>query len=106
VGYSNTTNFVDPSWPDLYFILSGQGIEKSQAQASRVQGQKPGTFDKYYTPHVGKDAVIATIFLARPPSINEGGEIKLASNNHNDPPLIDPKYLKDPADVQAIIDGS
>jgi len=83
----------------------GHGIEKAQAEVDTVQGQKPGTFAKYYAPHVGKDAVVAYIELMRPPSINEGGEIKLSSNNHEDPPLIDPQYLKNPADVQDLIDG-
>ena len=40
--------------------------------------------------------------LVRPKSI---GELKLKDNNPNSPPIINPRYLQHPNDVQALIEG-
>ena len=104
VGYSNSTNFDDPSWPNIYYILAGVGISRLKAEVSTVEGQKPGTFDKYFAPHVGKDAVSITQSFVRPKD-NPNGYVRLASKNHEDPPLIDPLYLKDRETMERIIDG-
>ncbi len=105
VGYSDSPNFAEPSWPDLHHIISGEGIKKSLAHVSTVQGHKSGTFDKYFAPHVGKDAVAATGMVARSEAFSKG-TLRLASKNHVDPPFIDPKFLDLPTELQKMVDGT
>jgi len=105
IGYSNSSNFEDPSWPDLYHIVNAQGIDQGQGKPSSIQNQRPGTFDKYYQPHLKKDAIVAAVFVVRRTGNRTDGNVRLASSNHDDSPLIDPKYLNDQMDVEQLIDG-
>ena len=52
--------------------------------------------------HKGKDGVSIMPALLRPKST---GTIKLASANHQDHPLIDPQYLKNPDDVNTLVEA-
>lgn len=49
--------------------------------------------------HIG---VTILVILLHPGS---HGEIKLKSKDPFDPPLIDPKYLSDPRDVEILVEG-
>ena len=52
--------------------------------------------------HFGKDGVTLLPALLRPKST---GIIKLRSANHEEHPLIDPNYLKDPDDVKTLVEA-
>ena len=104
IGYINSKSNADHSWPDLYFILGGRGITPQNAEVNTITGTKPGSFDKYYAPYVGKDAVYFIVDVCRPKS-NPDGSIRLASKNHEDKPLIDPLYLRDSSVTQLMTEG-
>lgn len=48
------------------------------------------------------DAFGLIITLVRPKSV---GQIQLKDKNWETPPLIDPKYLENPQDVKALVEG-
>ena len=52
--------------------------------------------------NMGKDGVTFLPKLLRPKSI---GTIRLASNNYQDHPIIDPEYLKHPDDVKTLVEA-
>ena len=51
---------------------------------------------------MGKDGVTFLPNLLRPKSM---GTIRLASNNYQDHPIIDPQYLKHPDDVKTLVEA-
>ena len=51
---------------------------------------------------LGKDGVTFLPKLLRPKSI---GTVRLASNNYQDHPIIDPQYLKHSDDVNTLVDA-
>ena len=85
-------------------MLSGHGIDKSQSEVSSIETKKKGTFDKYYKPYVGRDAVVASVSFVRPKT-SPDGSVRLASKSFRDKPKIDPQYLRNPYDVERLIDG-
>ena len=52
--------------------------------------------------NMGKDGVTFLPKLLRPKSM---GTVRLASNNYQDHPIIDPEYLKHPDDVKTLVEA-
>lgn len=68
------------------------------------QGLKDEVWEEYYTPILNRNRITVTVNGLRPKS---RGTVRLASTNHLDNPLIDPKYFSDlgDQDVNVIIEG-
>jgi hypothetical protein len=73
----------NPSWPDIQILGLGIGAQMPNGESSESIG--------------------CFIFLKRPRS---NGIVRLASNNPNDPPIVDPKYLTHPSDIDRLLDGN
>ena len=101
IGYITSPSLEDRTWPDLYTIIAAQGIETGFASVGR--STRNGTYDVYYGPHVGKDAIQVFMALMKPNSPR--GEIKLASSNPDDLPIIDPKIFGHPSDSRRMAEG-
>lgn len=103
LGYITSEEFKDPSWPDIYLIVSGRGIDNGFGPGlAKGLGGKPNVFESYLQPYIGQDAHQIRVILARPKST---GEIRLASSNPDDMPLINPNYYASEMDVKRMIEG-
>ena len=70
-----------------------------------MYGELLGFSDEHRTlnaKNMGKDGVTFLPKLLRPKS---NGTIRLASNNYQDHPIIDPEYLKHPDDVKTLVEA-
>ncbi len=65
-------------------------------------GYKDGVMQKYFAPVVGKDVFFHVLSLNLPKSV---GQVKLRSNNPRQRLSIDPNYLDNKQDVQAVMEG-
>ncbi|KAG8178666.1 hypothetical protein JTE90_025589 [Oedothorax gibbosus] len=65
-------------------------------------GLKPDIYKKMYEPYENATCYICVAHNLQPKS---RGSVTLSSTDPHDPPLLDPKYLSDPSDIQAIVDG-
>jgi choline dehydrogenase-like flavoprotein len=84
--------------------MSDSGVHKTLAdEFTYILGLRPGLLQKYYGPHVGKDANFVLAMLGKSKSV---GEIRLASASPWDKPIIDPKYFSHPDDIKAMIEGT
>ena len=91
-------------WPDLLLEgftwggLYGNVINDLE----KTMDFKRDILEKYYDGHIGNDSFVVVVSLGRPKGC---GELKLASTDPFQPPLIDPKYLHDPDDRQVFLEG-
>ena len=69
---------------------------------TRASNIKPEFFNTLLGSNIGKDGFYFVVALVRPHS---KGLITLRDNNPLSPPVIDPKYLEDPRDVNSILKG-
>ncbi|XP_055933901.1 L-sorbose 1-dehydrogenase-like [Argiope bruennichi] len=81
---------------ELYFLEISKEIAKYQV------GLHPLVYDFVYGPYENDPVFICVSHLLHPKS---KGTVRLQSTNPYDPPLIDPNYYEDPADVEAIVKG-
>ncbi|ODN00431.1 Protein PTCD3, mitochondrial [Orchesella cincta] len=90
-------------WPDLQLYLMSVGMYESFTEdISSLTKVRKDLLDKYLASALGKDAFLLLINLAR---VKSFGELKLASKNPFQQPLIDPRYLSDPHDLKVIMEG-
>jgi choline dehydrogenase-like flavoprotein len=93
----------DPSYPDIYLTYLANGNFKGYAAGFEAgNGIKPGIFQEYMKADEGKDSFMTLVVLATPKSY---GEIKLASADPMEHPLIDPNYLSHPDDIKVFVEG-
>ncbi|KAF8782617.1 Glucose dehydrogenase like protein [Argiope bruennichi] len=85
-------------FPDyqLYFIEINKQIAKYQT------GLKPLLYDLAISPYENDPLFACLSSILHPKS---RGTVRLQSTNPYDPPLIDPNYYDDPADVEAVVKG-
>lgn len=79
-----------PSAPGIYSILEKTGSIKKGMLTSYL-----GNSDK-------KDAFFINVMLSK---YQSRGEMKLASTNPMDKPLLNPRYLSHPEDIKILVDG-
>ena len=92
------------SWPDIELYMVGLGIYSSIAEdISTMVGMDPGHVKHLLSPHIGRDSFYMLTSLVRPRS---RGEILLRDSNPETPPLIDPRYFDDEADLKALTEGN
>ena len=99
----NEKNAKPCKWPDLQLYFAPLSFfALSQSMLTRASNVKPEFFSTLLGSNVGKDGFYFVIALVRPHS---KGLITLKDNNPLSPPVIDPKYLEDPRDVNSILKG-
>ncbi|XP_054282802.1 glucose dehydrogenase [FAD, quinone]-like [Macrosteles quadrilineatus] len=102
VGMVNTLGRTD-ELPDLQFMALPGGLSSDAGVVlKRVMGITDKLWREYFAELVGTPVATLLPTVLHPHS---RGCIKLRSKNPNDPPVIDPRYLSDPRDVQVLIRG-
>ncbi|GBN21815.1 L-sorbose 1-dehydrogenase [Araneus ventricosus] len=81
---------------ELYFLEISKEIAKEQV------GLKPLVYKGIFFPYEDDPIFVCVSHLLHPKS---RGTVRLQSTDPYDPPLIDPNYFEDPADVAAIVKG-
>ncbi|GBN68815.1 hypothetical protein AVEN_247257-1 [Araneus ventricosus] len=81
---------------ELYFLEISKEIAKEQV------GLKPLIYKGIFFPYEDGPMFACVSHLLHPKS---RGTVRLQSTDPYDPPLIDPNYFEDPADVAAIVKG-
>ncbi|CAG7834540.1 unnamed protein product [Allacma fusca] len=93
-----------PTWPDTLLLLVGAGLHRSiGADQEKALSFKSGILQKYYKADIGKDANFVTVMIGKPKS---RGELTLRDNYPFSQPLLNPRYLSHPEDVQVLIEGA
>ncbi|CAG7818306.1 unnamed protein product [Allacma fusca] len=91
------------NWPDLQFILLGNGVYSKMApDFARAFHLKPELLKSYLKHAEGKDSFHIIVSVARPKA---RGDIRLSSADPSAPLLIDPHYLENDHDIQVFVDG-
>lgn len=68
----------------------------------KIFGFQPGWWESFYGSHYAQDAVTILPIVLHPKS---RGWVRLQSSNPDDPPLINPRYLTHPDDVQTLVNA-
>jgi len=82
MGYVPSTLYNDLSWPDIQTYVHEEVVVPSGGQPEQ----------HIYIDHA----------LMRPESY---GTVRLASNNPEDRPIIDPRFFEEPNDLERFVDG-
>ncbi|KAJ9594659.1 hypothetical protein L9F63_027356 [Diploptera punctata] len=95
----------DLDYPDIQYQFIRFAFQDKNA--TKIFSDSVGFTEDYYramfdTPNSESEILIPLTVLQRPKS---RGVIKLRSKDPKDPPVIDPRYLSDPRDVQTLIEG-
>lgn len=94
---------VDDDWPDLGItFLSGTAASESGGILRHNFGFTDEIWDSYFKPLVNTDMLQFHLWLLRPLS---RGTIRLSSSDPYAPPLIDPNYFSETADMDTIIES-
>lgn len=100
------TRYSDPESqpPDIQLLILPAGTTFDEGTVLRHNmGLKDKVWNEYFNRKTDAHiAVTILVILLHPWS---HGDIKLKSRNPFDPPLIDPKYLSDPRDVEILVEG-
>ena len=98
------SSLAEKGWPDILLVGATWGGLHANVvnEYERTLDLRREVLEKYYEGHIGNDSFIIAIALGRPTG---RGELKLASEDPFEPPLVDPKYLHDSHDRQALLDG-
>jgi len=81
MGYFTSKTYNDPSWPDIHVYINEQVLDN--------EGQP-------------EETIFVELELVRS---EQTGTIRLASANPEDHPLIDPRFLQNPTDVERVVEG-
>ena len=88
---------------DVQYIISGVSTHGDYGTFFGKSFGLPQSFtDKFSTPYHGTDAATILPVILHPKS---GGTLRLKSANPFEKPLIDPKYLDHPHDLQTLVNG-
>ncbi|XP_035730632.1 glucose dehydrogenase [FAD, quinone]-like isoform X1 [Vespa mandarinia] len=91
------------SKPDLQLMILPLGISTDYGIVLKeAMGISDEVYGKYFSPLENDNVVTIAPVLLHPKSL---GEMKLRSKDPSDEPLIDPKYLSNKYDIDALIDG-
>ena len=103
-GATIESSLAEKGWPDLLLVGEAWGGLYSNVinDLERTMDFRRDILEKYYEGYVGNDTFNIAVALGRPKG---RGELKLASTDPFEPPIIDPKYLHDPHDRQVLLEG-
>lgn len=89
--------------PDLQLMILPAGVSTDGGvHVKNILNIKEQTFNEYFKPLIGKTSISILSILLHPKS---HGFIQLQSKNHEDHPIINPEYLKNPEDLKTITKG-
>ncbi|ODM87786.1 Oxygen-dependent choline dehydrogenase, partial [Orchesella cincta] len=94
-----------PAYPDLQVVqFSVAMYPELPRDLNKLFGIRESYLDSWFNPYhlQNTDARFLIQWLGRPKSV---GQLRLASTNPEDNPIIDPQYLKHPDDVEALLHG-
>ncbi|CAL8076421.1 unnamed protein product [Orchesella dallaii] len=97
--------FAKPSYADLELVQFSVALyPELPRDFNRFFGLTESLLDSWFYPyHIqNTDARFLVLWLGRPKSV---GQLRLASRNPEDNPIIDPQYLKHPEDLEALLYG-
>ncbi|CAL8076486.1 unnamed protein product [Orchesella dallaii] len=97
--------YAKPSYADLQVVqLSVALYPELPRDLNRLFGITESLLDSWFYPYhlQNTDARFPVLWLGRPKSV---GQLRLASRNPEDNPIIDPQYLKHPEDMEALLHG-
>jgi len=96
-------NSGENKWPDTQIFPLAYGVQETVVQDNaHAFNIREEVSEEYFKPLIGKDAFQLIVQLSRP---RARGSIRLAVADPFVPPLIDPNYLDNDADVRVILDG-
>ena len=99
------TKYVNASedFPDFEIhLLSGSPTSDEGQVFKKVQGFTPELWNQVYAPYIDYDTFSLYPVMLRPKSV---GYIKLRSSDPYDSPIIDPKYLTHPDDINSMVEA-
>lgn len=101
VTYFSTATNDDSRHPNTVIDVNTYNIVRNLSQATANYGSNVAQWQDYFRPHLGKQFLLVTSAIYRTYS---RGTVRLASADPTDSPLIDPQYLSDKRDLQALVD--
>ena len=98
------SSLAEKGWPDILLVGGAGGglYDDVVNDLERTMDFRRDILEEYYKGHIGNDTFTIAVALGRPTG---RGELKLASTDPFEPPIIDPKYLQDPHDRQVLLEG-
>lgn len=94
------TKLGEKDWPDIQYTLVGSSI--MVPLLGWAHNLKPGLWEKYGEPYRNNDSFGFGMVLGLPRS---RGEVRLASKNYQDKPIIDARYFDHEDDMKIMVDG-
>jgi choline dehydrogenase-like flavoprotein len=98
--FSTRTND-DPNWPNAVIDVNAYSVARSLAEATDKYGSNIEEWRDFWRPYIGQQYVLITSAIYRTQS---RGTLRLASTDPTDHPLIDPRYLTNINDFEALVD--
>lgn len=98
--FSTRTND-DPQWPNAVIDTNSYNVANNLSQIVAGYGINIRQWEDFWRPHLGRQYVLITSAIYRTYS---RGTIRLASTDPFEHPLIDPRYLSNNRDMQALVD--
>jgi choline dehydrogenase-like flavoprotein len=92
-----------PVYPDLQVVQFSVSLYPDiPRDINAMFGLNVTLMNQWWANYFGQDARTLVLWLGRPKSV---GTLKLNSTDPHDIPLIDPKYLDHPDDIEALLYG-
>nr|XP_027201587.1 uncharacterized protein LOC113795591 [Dermatophagoides pteronyssinus] len=98
--FSTKTND-NPEWPNAVIDVNAYMVLRNLTDTVSSYGTNLVEWENFWSPYLGKQYLLITSAIYRTYS---RGTIRLASRNPFEQPLIDPQYLSDERDLQALVD--
>ena len=98
--FSTKTND-DPNFPNAVIDVNTYNVVRNISDVISGYGTNLAEWAEFWEPYLGQQYVLITSAIYRTYS---RGTVRLASSNPFEQPLIDPRYLSDPRDEQALVD--
>ena len=103
ITYLNTNNNDDKQWPNVAFETALTYFPKYLDTSPVKYGQLKEEWDQYFLPYLGRHYLFVRPILKR---VRSYGSLRLKSSDPFEYPLIDPKLLSDPKDLEDYIEIS
>ncbi|CAL8076415.1 unnamed protein product [Orchesella dallaii] len=97
--------YAKPSYADLELVQFSVALyPELPRDLNRFFGIRESLLDSWFNPYhlQNTDARFLVLWVGRPKSV---GQLRLASSNPEDNPIMDPQYLKHPEDSEALLYG-
>ncbi|XP_067121218.1 glucose dehydrogenase [FAD, quinone]-like isoform X1 [Centruroides vittatus] len=103
IGFISTKYNNQSKWPDIELMFSSATPSSDNGLIIKnVFGITEELWEKVFQPNTGISSFFCFPLLMRPESV---GEIKLASTDPHQPPIINPNYFDKPRDIKVLVEG-